>query len=173
MVSKIRMKYSIRGGQGTRVGEITERWIVHDIALVKLDPSIRFDNTSYFQAKPPKRLLRASEVTQGRWYAADGMSTGIVYFIARGVRSIVPPRPIPFPEIEYYSYIEEHALMQGIFQGIGPTGGGAADGLCGAPIVDDDLDCGGGVAGFFQPSDGCFCFTPVLDELIDRGWTIA
>ena len=56
---------------------------------------------------------------------------------------------------------------------LGPTGGGVADGLCGAPIVDDDPNCGGGVAGFFQLSNGSFCFAPVLDEFIDRGWAVA
>jgi len=44
---------------------------------------------------------------------------------------------------------------------IGPIGGEAADGLCGAPIIDDDLDCGGGVAGFYQLSDGCLPRTSV------------
>lgn len=54
---------------------------------------------------------------------------------------------------------------------IGPSGGTTTDGLCGAPIVDDDT--GDGVAaGFPQLANNEICLSPVLDEIIDRGWDL-
>jgi hypothetical protein len=157
---------------GTRIGDIDERWKIHDIALVKLNPSIHFDNSIYFQVRSPTRLLRGNDIQQGTWYAVDGMSTGLVYLFSRGVRLEVPPRSACFPPIEYSDFLDENIIHQSVFVTAGPTGGGAADGLCGAPIIEDDFDCGGGVAGFFQLADGNHCLAPVLDELIDRGWAI-
>ena len=46
------------------------------------------------------------------------------------------------------------------------------DGLCGAPIVDDDAG-DGGVAGFFQLAHIMrFVCHQFLDEIIDRGWNL-
>ncbi|MCJ1484217.1 hypothetical protein MMC06_004385 [Schaereria dolodes] len=64
---------------GCRIGEIDERWEALNIALVKLDHSIAFSNQPYFEAKPPKRLLRQSQVEYGVWFCADGISTGAVF----------------------------------------------------------------------------------------------
>ena len=71
---------------GTQIGKIDERWPSLDIALVKLDRSVEFANDTYFEAKPPKRLLRGQETTEGDWYVVDGMSTGLVFLQAQGIR---------------------------------------------------------------------------------------
>lgn len=156
---------------GCRIGEVTERWLAQDTALVKLDTSVAFSNNSYFEAQSPKRLLRSQEMEEsryGKWFSADGMSTGLVFLFLQGVSSYEarrpsPPRPIM---IDFAEWVTEN-----MFHMIGPTGGTAKDGLCGAPIVDDDAG-DGAVAGFFQLANNEICLSPVLDEIIDRGWDL-
>ncbi|MCJ1462977.1 hypothetical protein MMC07_001581 [Pseudocyphellaria aurata] len=153
-----------------RIGEITERWPAQDIALVQLDPSIRFNNSHYFEAQKPMRLLRSSDLRQsktGKWFSVDGMSTGLLYLFLRGVRLCEARRPTsPRPiDLEHSSWLQET-----VFRSVGPMGGGTKDGVCGAPIVEDDEM--GGVAGFFQLAGNEICLSPVLDELIDRGWAL-
>lgn len=155
---------------GCRIGEITERWPAQDIALVQLDPSIRFNNSHYFEAQRPIRLLRSSDLRQsktGKWFSVDGMSTGLLFLFLQGVRRCEACRPIsPRPiVIDFSSWLQES-----IFRSVGPTGGNTKYGVCGAPIVEDDEM--GGVAGFFQLADNEMCLSPVLDEIIDRGWAL-
>jgi hypothetical protein len=56
MVLEIETRYFTRRVSGIRVGKITERWVAHNIVLVKLDPSIRFDNAIYFSGKTTNTL---------------------------------------------------------------------------------------------------------------------
>lgn len=86
--------------------------------------------------------------------------------MVRGERWMVPPR-LPGVRLPYAQLQEENILYAH-----GPTGGIAGDGLCGAPLVEDDPETGG-VAGFFHTTDGEHCLSAVLDELIDRGWGIS
>lgn len=55
-------------------------------------------------------------------------------------------------------------------RGVRTTGGNIKDGIYGARIVEDDEM--GGVAGFFQLADNEMCLSPLLDEIIDRGWAL-
>ncbi len=75
------------------IGEVHERMQAYDLGLVKLEPSAEFTNKFYFQAQPPKLLLQYHELQNGKWYAADGMSTGIIYLMANRIRSMPPPNP--------------------------------------------------------------------------------
>lgn len=148
------------------IGEVHERIQAYDWGLVKLAPSAAFTNKSYFQAQPPKRLLQYHELQHGEWCAADGMSTGIIFLMVNGIRSMPPPNPTGHREkIHFADWNHETA-----FESIGPTGGKVKEGLFGAPIVHDDE--GGGVAGFFHLSNGRQSFSPILDNLINRGWAI-
>lgn len=153
---------------GSRIGEITERWPAQDVALVELDPSIKFDNSYYFEAQKPLRLLRSNEVMSkaGKWFSVDGMSTGLIFLFLRGVRLHQASRPAgPSPvQIDFSEWRQET-----LFQTIGATGGNLRDGVRGAPIVDEGV---GGVAGFFQLANSEWCLSPVLDEIIDRGWAV-
>lgn len=156
---------------GCRIGEITERWLAQDVALVRLDPSVAFSNNSYFEAQSPKRLLRSQDLENsryGKWFCADGMSTGLVFLLLQGVSSYEARRPTkPRPvEIDFEEWMTEN-----IYHMIGATGGTTKDGLCGAPIVDDDVG-EGAVAGFFQLANNEICLSPVLDEIIDCGWEL-
>lgn len=156
---------------GGRIGEITERWLPQDIALVRLDPSVAFSNNSYFEAQTPKRLLRSQQLENscyGSWFCADGMSTGLVFLFLQGVSSYearrhANPRAI---EMEFAEWRTEN-----IYHMIGPTGGTTKDGLCGASIVHDN-SVDGGVTGFFQLANNEICLSPVLDEITDRGWSL-
>lgn len=156
---------------GCRIGEITERWPVQDVALVKLDPSTRFNNLHYFEAQMPMRLLRSDDLERskiGKWFSVDGMSTGLLFLFLQGVSLYQACRPIyPRPiEIDYTGWLSES-----LFRMTGPTGGNTKNGVCGAPIVEDDPEMGG-VAGFFQLANSDFCLSPVLDEIIDRKWSL-
>ena len=160
---------------GCRIGEITERCLPQEIALVRLDhPSVAFSNNSYFEAQTPKRLLRSQELENscyGSWFCADGMSTGLVFLFLQGVSCYEGarrrPTNKPIEELEAAEWRTEN-----IYHMIGPTGGITKDGLCGAPIVKDDSE-DGGLAGFFQlPNTNEICLSPVLDEIIDCGWSL-
>lgn len=140
------------------------------MALVKLDPSIFFRNLHYFEAQTPLRLLRSEELERsktGKWFSVDGMSTGLLFLFLRGVSLYQARRPSPNPiQIDFCEWTTEH-----VFRLIGPAGGSAKDGICGAAIVADYPEMGG-VAGFFQSANDEICLSPALNELIDRGWTL-
>lgn len=95
------------------------------------------------------------------------MSFGAVFLETRGVALAIPPRRSRTTnannslEIEYREY--------NITRGYGAFGGSAKDGICGAPIVEEDS---GGVIGFFQFSSPDWVFSPVLDDIIDAGWDV-
>ena len=149
--------------QGTHIGEIDERWQALDIALVKLDPSVRFTNANYFESKAPKRLLYRSQVPLGGFFGLDGMSSGMLWFQSQGVTMMFPPRLPNMTEIPFHKMV--------LYQQFGNGGVTMREGICGAAIVDDDTD-DGGVAGFFWQASPNYAFSPCLDELIDRGWTV-
>lgn len=143
---------------GICIGQITERFEALDIALVKLFPKKTLTNSQYFQAQPPKRLLLSNEVPNNTWCSLDSMASGLVFLRVGGVRY----RP--------------DLSAENILRCVGPVGGEVRDGMCGAPIVvDDNEDGGGGVVGFFQSSEGNsdWAICPCLDDLVNRGWTLA
>ncbi|KAL9099006.1 MAG: hypothetical protein Q9163_005432 [Psora crenata] len=149
--------------QGTHIGEIDERWQALDIALVKLNPSVRFTNANYFESKVPRLLLYRSQVPLGVFFALDGMSSGMLWFQSQGVTMMFPPRPPNMTEISFHKMI--------LYQQFGNGGVTMREGICGAAIVEDDTD-DGGVAGFFWEASPNYAFSPCLDELIDRGWMV-
>ena len=148
---------------GTRIGDIDERFPHLDVALVKLNPSVRFTNSTYFQAKTPRRLLRSEEIDNGAWFAVDGITTGVVYLEVHGSTMACPRRPPDVTEIEFYDWK--------IYRGFGALGIVPREGICGAAIVEDDSE-DGGVAGFVQHGDPEWISSPCLGELIDRSWDV-
>ncbi|KAL2801742.1 hypothetical protein BJX63DRAFT_416672 [Aspergillus granulosus] len=156
---------SSRNG-GVCIGHINERFEALDVALVKPYPSTTFTNGEYFQAQPPNRLLRSTEVLNNTWCCADGMASGAVYLKVAGIKDRCPPRPaginVPFTEF----------ITENIYHLYGPASSNR-EGVYGAPIVvDDNKD--GGIVGFFQlGADGsAWALSPCLDDLIDRGWKV-
>ena len=148
---------------GTQIGEIDERWEHLDIALVRLYPSVQFTNSTYFEAKVPRRLLRAHEIPNGAFFSVDGMSTGVVFMQAQGLTLDIPPRPRDMNEIDFFK--------MRIYRGFGALGTVPREGICGAAFVEDDSE-EGGVAGFFQNGNADYALSPCLDELIDQSWNI-
>jgi hypothetical protein len=148
---------------GVQIGVIDERWDALDIALVKLDPSAKFTNDTYFEAKRPRRLLRSQEIPDGVFFSVDGMSTGVMYMQAQGLALDIPPRPQPYTDITF-------AKMR-IYRGFGVMTALPRDGICGAALVEDDSE-EGGVAGFFQDGNSYYALSPCLDEFIDRSWAV-
>ena len=146
-----------------QIGEINERWEHLDIALVKLNPSVKFNNSTYFESKVPKRLLRSHEIRNGVFFSMDGMSTGIVFLMAEGIALDTPNRPAGMTEIRFSKWT--------VYRNFGAVQDVPREGVCGAAIVEDDTD-EGGVAGFFQMGNANFGFAPVLDEFIDRSWSV-
>ena len=149
---------------GSHVGEIIERYPHLDIALVELDPAIRFTNSVYFQANPPERLLRGNEIEVGAWYALDGMSTGSFFMQAQGVTMEVLPRPPGYKAVPFRRYLIQKGF--GVINGVG-----AQEGMRGAPMVSVDDD-DGGIAGFFQFANDAYTFSACLDELVDQNWSV-
>ena len=148
---------------GTHIGVIDERFKHLDVALAKLNPSINYDNSTYFESKPPRRLLRGAEIELGAWFSVDGMSTGMVSLRAVGITMQVPPRPARTTEIQWTDW--------NLFDGFGQINTILRGGIYGAAIVEDDVD-DGGVAGFFHQGNGEWASSPCLDELIDRSWSV-
>jgi hypothetical protein len=148
---------------GRHIGEIDERFDYLDIALVKLNPAIKFTNATYFEAKRPRRLLRSQEIPDGVFFCVDGMSTGAVFMQAQGITLDIPPRPSSMTAIRF--------LKLRTFRGFGALGSVPREGICGAPFIEDDSD-EGGVAGFFVNGNAHFALTSCLDEFIDRSWGV-
>ena len=153
---------------GTCIGRITERFEALDIALVQLFPSANFTNNEYFEAEPPKRLLRHDQVPNNTWCTVDSMATGLVFLRTNGVRISFPPRPVGNNIKMHFAQF----LTETIYRYIGPSGGQIKDGVCGSPIVVDDET--GGVIGFFHLGErnSAWASCPCLDDLIDRGWSL-
>ena len=145
------------------IGEIVERWEALDIALVRLNPSVRFDNNTYFESKIPRRLLRSAEIPDGKFFSLDGMSTGVVFMQSQGLTLDFTSRPQNSTNIPYYK--------MRIYRALGSINAVPRAGVCGAAIVEDETD-EGGVAGFFQNGDDDFSLSPCLDELIDCSWSV-
>lgn len=167
--------YHPEARNGQLIGMITERYDAHDIGLINLHPSIRFTNSTYFDAIPPRRLLTSEDTrnTRGSWYVADGMSTGCVAMIQAGIIDELPPRPPGHVETSFAQWQEETSVYSKLYAMIGATGGAAdvADGLRGAPIVEDSAESQG-VGGFVQYQDGNYCIAPCLDQLVADGWSL-
>lgn len=167
--------YHPQAPSGEMIGVIKERYDAQDIALVDLHPSIRFTNSSYFDAIPPRRLLTREDTrnTRGHWYLADSMSTGCVAMMQEGIIHKLPSRPSGHFEIPYTKWQRETSIYSKLYAMIGATGGDAdvADGLCGAPIVEESANSQG-IAGFFQLEDGQHYIAPCLDQLVADGWSL-
>ncbi|MCJ1427481.1 hypothetical protein MMC29_005384, partial [Sticta canariensis] len=154
---------------GELIGVVRERYDAEDVGLVELNPSIRFTNRKYFEATPPRRLLTSAETRhmRGHWYLADGISTGCVAMLQSGISQELPQRPPGHTTIPYVRWRQETAVYSSLFAMMGAKGAknDVADGLCGAPTVDDS---GGsnGVGGFFQLADEQWCLAPCLDKLV-------
>ncbi|KAL9627433.1 MAG: hypothetical protein Q9204_006568 [Flavoplaca sp. TL-2023a] len=154
---------------GRRIGEIVQKIPAWDIGLVRLDPSINFDNTRYFQAYRPQRLISSSELMAGDWFELDSMATGRIDLMARGKSWINPlgaqhPLNIPVGAREWEIHLDWSVF--------GTVGGASQvqEGVCGAPLVDHD----GRVAGYFSLADvHPLAHTRALDFFIADGWSLA
>ena len=66
--------------------------------------------------------------------------------------------------------------MEGLYSVYEPVGGDVLDGICGAPIVEEDTSSeekdGGGVCGFFRMAGATMAACPCLDEIIDSSWEL-
>ncbi|MCJ1240729.1 hypothetical protein MMC14_008733 [Varicellaria rhodocarpa] len=148
---------------GTRIGEIDNRWEHLDVALVKLNPSVIFTNTSYTEAKVPRHLLRSCEIHDGKHFAVDGISAGFVFLQVQGLSMYFPERPRSATEIDFTKFT--------IFRRLGTSDDVPWEGMCGAAIVEDDA-YHGVVAGFFHMGNADYAMAPCLDEIIDCSWGV-
>lgn len=152
---------------GRHIGMIFNRWPAWDLAFVTMDPSISFNNGRYFSAPSPSRLVSENELLAGDWFEVDGISTGRIDLMARGrtLNHRIPEAPQGSVPIEYPEW--DISTVYSVF---GPMGGAVQDGVCGAPVVDEE----GRVAGFFRSVDesGIWAATASLGVLIHQGWSI-
>ncbi|KAM5442804.1 hypothetical protein MferCBS31731_002190 [Microsporum ferrugineum] len=153
---------------GSKIGDIIERWEAQNVAMVDLIPTVHFSNNQYFQAAAPKRLLRSDQVSNGTWCSCDGMSTGLVFLQCEGARmSDIHMGVTNGINIEKLYYKTEK-----LYSTFGPIGGQLSEGICGAPIVEEgDMDRpGGGICSTFRFGNEYIAIAPVLDDIIDAGW---
>jgi hypothetical protein len=151
---------------GDKIGGIVDRYPETGIAMVKLTPlhQNRYDNSTYFQAEPPKRLIEQGGHTFGSWYEVDGMSTGLISLQQIGFCKISPSRPLGHSRIPGHQWLRSNVLQ--IFGAINPE---LVGGLCGAPIVGVEA---GHVADFFHLASGDYAESAALDDLIAEGWEV-
>ncbi|KAJ5604535.1 hypothetical protein N7510_009689 [Penicillium lagena] len=150
-----------------RIGEVFDRRPEIDVALVGLTPaaSAQFTNSCYFQAEPPRFLLKGDQIEQGSWSEVDGMSSGLVSIMAYGRLFEAPVRPTEHPAIDFRQW--QSYTLGSVF---GAVNMAISEGICGAPIVNCET---GGVGGFFHQFDGTNVLTAHLDDLIAEGWQVA
>jgi hypothetical protein len=160
-------------GNGQPIGYIKERFELQDIALFEPTDNLPFKNDSYFSSEAyPKNLTKHTDIANGTWFYAEGMSTGLVAFFHISDSFDLPPREtgkrIKYVNFQYHSDWTAHGAV-GTAE--------LADGICGAPLVElkpsEMGNSGGGVCGFFQLwRGGGFCSVSALDFLIDDGWAL-
>lgn len=152
---------------GRQIGQITDRFPVWDLALAQLDPSISFSNDQYFAAPKPSRLMGVDEIKAGDWFEVDGYSTGRLNMCARGISYIRPnmpegiqPMPVPYRDWK----------VETAYSLFGTIGDSIKEGICGAPVVDQE----GRVAGMFSFADqsGMWAHKAGLDFLSHSGWSL-
>ncbi|KAL8684703.1 MAG: hypothetical protein Q9218_008178 [Villophora microphyllina] len=111
---------------------------------------------------PAKRPLRASEIAEGAWFAVDGPFAGNIYVHFQGISLRVPVQEVGSEPIRFHK-----SVMYRIF---GATEEEVSrEELRGAAIIDTD---DGSVAGFVQAANKEWIFSPCLDELVDRDWSV-
>ncbi|MCJ1435138.1 hypothetical protein MMC27_004508 [Xylographa pallens] len=161
---------------GEKIGDIYERWQAQDVAMVKLRPSIQFSNGDYFQATTPRRLLKLSQTAYGQWCSADGMSCGIVFLTREGRRVVNPEYRTDARATTNVNIPGLTFTQEGLYSTFGALGGAVSQGICGAPIVEEDTSSeqkdGGGVCGFVRMVSAAVAACPGLDEIIDRSWEL-
>jgi len=152
---------------GDKIGDIVDRYPELDLAMVQLTPanSGRFSNETYFQAEPPKRLAKRSDLDLGSWFEVDGMSTGLISFQLAAKTFQKPKRPPGHPEIPALQWRRDI-----VFRIFGASSPELMDGLCGAPFVEVNTV---NVAGFFHLANGDWAECAALDDLVAEGWEVA
>ena len=150
---------------GHHIGEIVDRREELDLALIRLDPSVKqkFTNSLNFLATAPRFLLEQDDVTLFTWLEVEGMSTGMVFLQLVGMGLSCPPRPDGHPKMPVHKWSALDVL-----EIHGATNERLVDGMCGAPLVRPD----GGVAGFFHLAQGDYAITWCLDDLVAEGWQL-
>ncbi|KOS42617.1 hypothetical protein ACN38_g6477 [Penicillium nordicum] len=151
---------------GDKIGDIVERYPELDIAMVQLTPTnfCRYTNQTYFQAQAPRRLAEPTDLAPGTWFEVDGMSTGMLSLMYIG-NSMEKPASAPgHPEVPVHRWRKN--TMCGIF---GATNPQVLDGICGAPLVEEES---GLVGGFFHLAAGEWAECAALDDLIAEGWEV-
>jgi hypothetical protein len=142
-----------------------------DVGLCELPNTLEYSNKQYFTANPPKCLVSTAFVDEklrrGSWFEAEGFTVGRVHLLYSG----------PAVGYEGPPYIENPYLLQNYeFSYFGPEVGVAAEGLCGAPVVnqqEEDDELNGVVLGFIWLLDGRDLLVAAVDELLEAGWQIA
>ena len=150
---------------GRRIGQIRLRLPIQDLAFAEIYSSITFDKQRYFEAPHPQRLVSHTAIQAGDWFECDSMSTGRIDLCARSLGAWNPKKNSQPIKISYQNWrIDLH------FSAFGVLGANVQDGVCGAPVVDQN----GRVAGMVRSVDdaGLFASTASMDLLIEDGWAV-
>lgn len=155
------------------IGTITRRSEHRDWALVELTNDVQFTNTAYLGPPAPHNLLDCWDVTGYvtpiSYFAADGFTTGTVWFNYAG---------LVYRKNKGY-IIEMSSDFAYIFRRLRGTADELAQipapELCGAPVVHqettDDL-ISNSVCGFVWLNNLQLSWVVAVGPLIDAGWEI-
>jgi hypothetical protein len=162
-----------------RIAIIKERYRHLDIALAELAPGVRFNNRSHFDAPVPTTFLTSAYrgTRRATWFFTDFPCSGLPPFRWAGCKLTMTSELSPgqYHSLQYNSkYLREFNLFSPSLS-LGPL----SQGLCGSPIVHDDViydDASrGDVLGLFSLADQDVIenlFVRALDEIGDAGWEV-
>jgi hypothetical protein len=154
-----------------KIGTITDRYRLYDVALCSLNRGLTYTNNKYFSAPPPSPFLNSDDYVlkphPWTWFGVDGVTTGSVWLGAAGT---IKHRSRDAKLTSQNAFILRRALASESEVTTTPAGG-----ICGAPVVhqeDEDpiLDCG--CVGFFSEYDGINALVPAIDHFVEKGWEI-
>lgn len=156
------------------IGTLTDRMPGYDVALCRLNSDLSYTNAKYFSAPVPTHFMSSQDfqdhVSPLSYFAADGFTTGVVWFEAVGI--------ITHSGVDTAVLSTRHAHILRIARASESEAQGSTDPkdeICGSPVVhqeDDDPILDRGCIGFFSAWDGTNAGVPTADHLIFNGWNI-
>jgi hypothetical protein len=119
------------------IGTLTDRMPGYDVALCQLNSGLSYTNAKYFSAPEPTHFISSKDfedhVSPLSYFAADGFTTGVVWFEAVGI--------ITHGGVDTAVLSTRHAHILRISRASQSESQGSTDpkdGICGSPMVHQE-----------------------------------